>query len=149
MRKSILMVCLGNICRSPLAEGILKNKLPKKNFRVDSAGTSGYHIGKAPDIRSVEIAAKNGIDISNQKARKFTTDDFDRFDKIFAMDRRNLNHIKQMANTLEDSKKVSLLLGNDQVPDPYYGNKDSFIKIYHIIDRACEELSDKLQKMYI
>lgn len=143
------MVCLGNICRSPLAEGILKNKLPKKNFRVDSAGTSGYHIGKAPDIRSVEIAAKNGIDISNQKARKFTTDDFDRFDKIFAMDRRNLNHIKQMANTLEDSKKVSLLLGNDQVPDPYYGNKDSFIKIYDIIDRACEELSDKLQKMYI
>jgi len=143
------MVCLGNICRSPLAEGILKNKLPKKNFRVDSAGTSGYHIGKAPDIRSVEIAAKNGIDISNQKARKFTTDDFDRFDKIFAMDRRNLNHIKQMANTMEDSKKVSLLLGNDQVPDPYYGNKDSFIKIYHIIDRACEELSDKLQKMYI
>lgn len=143
------MVCLGNICRSPLAEGILKNKLPKKNFRVDSAGTSGYHIGKAPDIRSVEIAAKNGIDISNQKARKFTADDFDRFDKIFAMDRRNLNHIKQMANTLEDSKKVSLLLGNDQVPDPYYGNKDSFIKIYDIIDRACEELSDKLQKMYI
>ena len=143
------MVCLGNICRSPLAEGILKNKLPKKNFRVDSAGTSGYHIGKAPDIRSVEIAAKNGIDISNQKARKFTADDFDRFDKIFAMDRRNLNHIKQMANTMEDSKKVSLLLGNDQVPDPYYGNKDSFIKIYHIIDRACEELSDKLQKMYI
>ena len=143
------MVCLGNICRSPLAEGILKNKLPKKNFRVDSAGTSGYHIGKAPDIRSVEIAAKNGIDISNQKARKFTTDDFDRFDKIFAMDRRNLNHIKQMANTLEDSKKVSLLLGNDQVPDPYYGNKDSFIKIYHIIDRACEELSNKLQKMHI
>ena len=143
------MVCLGNICRSPLAEGILKNKLPKKNFKVDSAGTSGYHIGKAPDIRSVEIAAKNGIDISNQKARKFTADDFDRFDKIFAMDRRNLNHIKQMANTLEVSKKVSLLLGNDQVPDPYYGNKDSFIKIYDIIDRACEELSDKLQKMYI
>ena len=143
------MVCLGNICRSPLAEGILKNKLPKKNFRIDSAGTSGYHIDKAPDIRSVEIAAKNGIDISNQKARKFTADDFDRFDKIFAMDRRNLNHIKQMANTLEDSKKVSLLLGNDQVPDPYYGNRDSFIKIYDIIDRACEELSNKLQKMHI
>ncbi|MEC8636164.1 MAG: low molecular weight protein-tyrosine-phosphatase [Bacteroidota bacterium] len=149
MRKSILMVCLGNICRSPLAEGILKNKLPKKNFRIDSAGTAGYHIDKAPDIRSVEIAAKNGIDISNQKARKFTADDFDRFDKIFAMDRRNLNHIKQMARTLDDSKKVSLLLGNDEVPDPYYGNKDSFIKIYGIIDRACEELSDKLQKMYI
>ena len=143
------MVCLGNICRSPLAEGILKNKLPKKNFRIDSAGTAGYHIDKAPDIRSVEIAAKNGIDISNQKARKFTADDFDRFDKIFAMDRRNLNHIKQMANTLEDSKKVSLLLGNDQVPDPYYGNRDSFIKIYDIIDRACEELSNKLQKMHI
>ena len=72
------MVCLGNICRSPLAEGILKNKLPKNNFRVDSAGTAGYHIGRAPDIRSIEIAAQNGIDISNQKARKFTPDDFDR-----------------------------------------------------------------------
>ncbi len=87
------MVCLGNICRSPLAEGILKNKLPKNNFRVDSAGTSGYHIGRAPDIRSIEIAAQNGIDISNQKARKFTPDDFDQFDKIFAMDCSNLNHI--------------------------------------------------------
>ena len=141
------MVCLGNICRSPLAEGILKNKLPKNNFRVDSAGTAGYNIGGAPDSRSIEIAAQNGIDISNQKARKFTPDDFDRFDKIFAMDRTNLNHIKQIAKTSNDLTKVDLLLINEDVPDPYYGNINSFKKIYHLIDRACEELSDKLQKM--
>ena len=141
------MVCLGNICRSPLAEGISKNKLPKNNFRVDSARTAGYHIGRAPDIRSIEIATQNGIDISNQKARKFTLDDFDRFDKIFAMDCSNLNHIKQMAKTSNDLNKVGLLLVNEDVPDPYYGNINSFKKIYHLIDRACEELSDKLQKI--
>lgn len=141
------MVCLGNICRSPLAEGILKNKLPKDNFRVDSAGTAGYHIGRAPDIRSVEIAAQNGINISNQKARKFIPDDFDRFDKIFAMDRSNLNHIRKIAKTPDDLNKVSLLLENAEVPDPYYGNEEGFKKVYDLIDQACEELSDKLQKM--
>ena len=141
------MVCLGNICRSPLAEGILKNKLPKNNFRVDSVGTVGYHIGQAPDSRSIEIAAQNGIDISNQKARKFTPDDFDRFDKIFAMDRTNLNHIKQMAKTSNDLTKVDLLLINEDVSYPYYRNINSFKKICHLIDRACEELSYELQKM--
>ena len=141
------MVCIGNICRSPLAEDILKNKLPKKKFRVDSAGTAGYHIGRGPDNRSIEIAAQNGIDISNQKAGKFTPDNFDRFDKIFAMDRTNLNHIKQMAKTSNDLTEVDLLLINEDVPDPYYGNINSFKKIYHLIDQACEELSDKLQKM--
>ena len=141
------MVCLGNICRSPLAEGILKSKLPTNNFRVDSAGTAGYHIGRAPDIRSVEIAAQNGIDISNQKARKFIPDDFDRFDKIFAMDRSNLNHIRKIAKTPDDLNKVSLLLENAEVPDPYYGNEEGFKKVYDLIDQACEELSDKLQKM--
>ena len=80
------MVCLGNICRSPLAEGILKSKLPQDRFSVESAGTAGYHIGRAPDSRSIEVAAQNGIDISSQKARKFSPDDFDRFDKIFVMD---------------------------------------------------------------
>ena len=141
------MVCLGNICRSPLAEGILKSKLPTNNFRVDSAGTAGYHIGRAPEIRSVEIAAQNGIDISNQKARKFIPDDFDRFDKIFAMDRSNLNHIRKIAKTPDDLNKVSLLMENAEVPDPYYGNEEGFKKVYDLIDQACEKLSDKLQKM--
>ena len=91
------MVCLGNICRSPLAEGILKSKLPHDHFKVDSAGTAAYHIGNPPDKRSIAVAAQNGIDISHQKARKFSQDDFDHFDKIFVMDHSNLDNIMQMA----------------------------------------------------
>ena len=140
------MVCLGNICRSPLAEGILKSKLPQDRFSVESAGTAGYHIGRAPDSRSIEVAAENGIDISSQKARKFSPDDFDRFDKIFDMDRSNLHNVKQMALTPEDQNKVTLLLENDEVPDPYYGNEDGFKKVFDLIDQACEQWSDTLQK---
>jgi protein-tyrosine phosphatase len=140
------MVCLGNICRSPLAEGILKSKLPLDRFSVESAGTAGYHIGRAPDSRSIEVAAENGIDISSQKARKFSPDDFDRFDKIFVMDRSNLRNVKQMALTPEDQNKVTLLLENVEVPDPYYGNENGFKKVFDLIDQACEQLSDTLQK---
>jgi protein-tyrosine phosphatase len=140
------MVCLGNICRSPLAEGILKNKLPQDRFRVDSAGTAGYHIGHSPDLRSIEVAAHNGIDIRHQKARKFTPDDFDRFDKIFVMDRSNLANIRKMALTSDHQKKVALLLENDEVPDPYYGNEDGFKKVFELIDQACDKLSNELQK---
>lgn len=141
------MVCLGNICRSPLAEGVLNNKLPKDNFIVDSAGTSGDHIGRSPDKRSVQIAAQNGIDISNQKARKFSPGDFDKFDKIFAMDRSNLDHIRKMAQTPHDLNKVSLLLKNKEVPDPYHGNQDAFKRVFNLIDQACEDLCDQLLKM--
>jgi protein-tyrosine phosphatase len=130
------MVCLGNICRSPLAEGILKSKLPQDRFSVESAGTAGYHIGRAPDSRSIEVAAENGIDISSQKARKFSPDDFDRFDKIFVMDRSNLRNVKQMALTPEDQNKVTLLLENVEVPDPYYGNENGFKKVFDLIDQA-------------
>ena len=140
------MVCLGNICRSPLAEGILKSKLPQDRFSVEAAGTAGYHIGRTPDSRSIEVAAQNGIDISSQKARKFSPDDFDRFDKIFVMDRSNLRNVKQMALTPEDQNKVTLLLENDEVPDPYYGNEDGFQKVFDLIDQACEQWSDTLQK---
>ena len=141
------MVCLGNICRSPLAEGILQSKLPNDRFGVDSAGTAGYHIGRAPDRRSIEVAAQNGIDISHQKARKFSQDDFDRFDKIFVMDHSNLMTVKQMALTPDDLNKVTLLLGEDQVPDPYYGNEDGFKAVFELIDQACVQLSEELQKM--
>jgi protein-tyrosine phosphatase len=141
------MVCLGNICRSPLAEGILKSKLPEDRFRVDSAGTAGYHIGHAPDPRSIEIAAKNGIDISNQKARKFIADDFHKFDKIFVMDRSNLSNVNQLAVSEQDKSKIALLMENDEVPDPYYGNQDGFKKVFDLIDQACEQHADQLKRM--
>ena len=104
------MVCLGNICRSPLAEGILKNKLSSTHFRIDSAGTESFHIGKPPDYRSIKIAANHGIDISLQKARPFQIEDFSLFDKIYVMDRSNLKIIKQLAETSEQRDKVSLIL---------------------------------------
>ena len=141
------MFCLGSICRSPLAEGILKSKLPNDRFRVDSAGTAGYHIGNSPDKRSIAVAAQNGIDISDQKARKFLRDDFDCFDKIFVMDHGNLDKIRQMALTPDNLNKVALLLGEDEVPEPYYGNENYFMKVFVLIDRACNKLSEELQKI--
>ena len=141
------MVCLGNICRSPLAEGILKSKLPNDRFRVDSAGTAGYHIGNSPDKRSIAVAAQNGIDISDQKARKFLRYDFDCFDKIFIMYHGNLDKIRQMALTPDNLNKVALLLGEDEVPDPYYGSENCFMKVFVLIDRACNKLSEELQKI--
>ena len=140
------MVCLGNICRSPLAEGILKSKLPQDRFSVESAGTAGYHIGRAPDSRSIEVAAENGIDISSQKARKFSPDDFDRFDKIFVMDRSNLHNVKQMALTPEDQNKVTLLLENIEVPDPYYGGASGFEKVLDLLADGCSSLLDELEQ---
>jgi protein-tyrosine phosphatase len=114
---------------------------------VDSAGTAAYHIGNPPDKRSIAVAAQNGIDISHQKARKFSQDDFDHFDKIFVMDHSNLDNIMQMALTPDDLNKVALLLGEDEVPDPYYGNENGFKKVFDLIDRACDQLSEELQKM--
>jgi protein-tyrosine phosphatase len=140
------MVCLGNICRSPLAEGILKNKLPKDQFVVESAGTAGYHIGRPPDPRSIEIANQNGIDISRQSARQFTADDFQKFDKIFVMDSANLKAVKQIAPSSQDIDKVSLLIENKDVPDPYYGNEDGFKKVFELIDQACEIHSTQLKR---
>tara|TARA_A100001011_G_scaffold382422_1_gene452163 strand:+ start:1054 stop:1485 length:432 start_codon:yes stop_codon:yes gene_type:complete len=138
------MVCLGNICRSPIAEGILKSKLPEKTFEVDSAGTEGFHIGRSPDPRSIEIAAQNGINISKQTARKFIREDFKRFDRVYVMDRSNLKNIKQIAITEEEVNKVALLLENKEVPDPYYGNDNEFKKMFDLIDNACERISKKL-----
>ncbi len=149
MTTKVLMVCLGNICRSPLAEGILKNKVASKNIIVGSAGTASYHIGKSPDSRSVAVAKKYGIDISKQVCRQFSLNDFDTFDIIYAMDKNNYDKIIEASQCVEHANKVRLLLpeidGREQeVPDPYYGNEDDFEKVFQIIDHACEQLIKRL-----
>lgn len=144
------MVCLGNICRSPLAEGILKSKLPKENFIVDSAGTSNYHIGDAPDIRSIEVAKKYGVDITSQKGRQFTVKDFDEFDYIYVMDESNYKNVIHLARNTSDKNKVSLILNeiynnqNHSVPDPYYGGKQGFENVYKMLDEACNIIASKV-----
>ena len=141
----ILMVCLGNICRSPLAEGILTSMVDSTQVYVDSAGTGGYHLGDAPDPRSIAIAKKNGIDISNQVCRKFTAEDFNRFDTIYVMDSSNYTNVVKLANSEADRAKVKLLLSeiegkNLEVPDPYYGGDDGFKNVYNLIHQACSKL---------
>ena len=135
------MVCLGNICRSPLAEGILKSKL-NTNFEVDSAGTAAYHEGDPPDQRSIEVAQQFGIDISQQRARQFKKDDFNSFDRIFVMDQNNYNDVVELA-TPAQRRKVHLLRENNEVPDPYYGDASAFEAVFHLIDTACETLVKK------
>jgi len=139
------MVCLGNICRSPLAEGILRTKLTT-DFFVDSAGTGGWHAGQSPDERSIATARNYGIDISNQKARKFTVSDFDTFDHIFVMDQSNFKDVLNLAPDDVAKSKVALILGpSKEVPDPYYGGQDGFEKVYHLLDQACEEIAIKIK----
>lgn len=150
MPVKIVMVCLGNICRSPLAEGILASKLPKDNFIVDSAGTGNYHIGRAPDKRSIFTAKKNGLDISNQKARQFSSLDFDNFDYIFVMDISNYENVINLAQNESHKAKVELLLNyifpgeNVEVPDPYYGLQNGFDLIYDMLEESCTILAEKL-----
>lgn len=147
----VLMVCLGNICRSPLAEGILKSKLPEDSFFVDSAGTSNYHIGEKTDKRSIAIARDYGIDINNQRGRQFTTIDFDRFDYIYAMDNSNYKNIIRLARNNQDKNKVKLILNesvpgeNLDVPDPYYGGDAGFNNVYIMLDEACNIIANKLK----
>lgn len=148
----ILMVCLGNICRSPLAEGILSSKIISNDIFIDSAGTGAYHIGNQPDERSVEVAKKYGIDISKQRARKFQVADFDIFDIIYVMDENNFHDILSLARDNYDKQKVKLILNeihpdkNNSVPDPYYGGADGFEKVFKMLDEACEIISKNIQK---
>ena len=143
------MVCLGNICRSPLAEGILQSK--SKDFKVDSAGTASYHIGKQPDVRSIDIAKKNEIDLTSQRARQFNTRDFENFDKIYAMDNDNYSKIISLARNQKDIDKVDLILNEiypnefQSVPDPYYGGDEGFKKIYSLLEEACEIIAKKYE----
>jgi len=137
------MVCLGNICRSPMAEGILKQQAEKAKLTIyiDSAGTSDYHIGQHPDERATEEMTFSGIDISEQRARQFNSSDFDNFDHILVMDSSNKNNVLRVARNAADEKKVHLILdfGNavkgKSVPDPYYD--DGFGRVYELLDYAC------------
>ncbi|MCF6280545.1 MAG: low molecular weight phosphotyrosine protein phosphatase [Flavobacteriaceae bacterium] len=145
----ILMVCLGNICRSPLAEGILKSKTFLKKVEVDSAGTGDYHIGGLPDKRSISIAKEYNIDITDQRARQFSVVDFDNFDIIYAMDTSNYKNILRIARNTDDKKKVRLILNevfpdeNLDVPDPYAGGKHGFATVYIMLEQACEIIANK------
>ena len=147
----ILMVCLGNICRSPLAEGVLRDKINKAglDWEVDSAGTSHYQSGCAPHIFSQKIAKVKGIDICDQQCRQFVKTDMDTFDKIYVMDEENYIDVKRIAGDKWNKNKVDLLLNeaypaqNKSVPDPYYGLETDYHHVYDMIDIACEKIIAK------
>jgi protein-tyrosine phosphatase len=142
----ILMVCLGNICRSPLAEGIMKYKARQAGLAwvVDSAGTGFWHVGELPDSRSIATARQFGIDITDQRARQFQAADLERFDKIFVMDTHNLRDVLRHARNDEHRAKIELILNqihpnqDRSVPDPYYDD-DGFEEVFRMLDAACEE----------
>lgn len=149
MKTKILMVCLGNICRSPLAEGILQSKVNPEMVFVDSAGTGGYHVGNPPDPRSIAVARKYGLNIENQRCRKLQRSDFDKFDVIYAMDGSNYRNILALARNQEHRNKVKMLLQETdlpekEVPDPYYDENDGFEHVYSLIDSACDAIAAKL-----
>ncbi len=153
MKTKILMVCLGNICRSPLAEGILKYKLNPNDFIVNSCGTSNYHIGSKPDQRSIDIGNKHGIDISNQRAAQFSREDFKTYDFIYVMDSSNYQDIIKLTNNTQEKNKVSLILDelypneNLDVPDPYYGGEQGFEDVFQMLNKACDTIVIKLNKL--
>ena len=150
MPVKILMVCLGNICRSPLAEGILQSKLPEDKFLVDSAGTGNWHVGQQPDKRSITTAKSRGLDISCQKARQFKPSDFNEFDHIFVMDSSNLRDVLKQAPNENAKGKVNLMMDLAypgeaiDVPDPYFGGPEGFDNVYDMLDEACEIVARKL-----
>lgn len=142
------MVCLGNICRSPLAEGILESKVDPESVFVDSAGTGSYHIGNPPDPRSIAVARKYGLHIEKQRCRQFKRDDFKNFDVIYTMDNSNFNHVIDLARGPEEVAKVKRLLDEinlpiKEVPDPYWDD-NGFDKVFRLIDSACEAIAKKL-----
>lgn len=153
MKTKILMVCLGNICRSPLAEGVLQSKLPQADFLIDSAGTGGWHAGETPDKRSVKVGQKYGVDISQQRARQFTKQDFNTFDVIYVMDANNYNDVLALAPNQEAKDKVRLIMNelsgfeNTAVPDPYWGTAADFEHVYQLLDKVCSEIAKKLLQL--
>ena len=150
---NILFVCLGNICRSPLAKAIMADKIRKKNLQaeVDSAGFEPFHRGDPADRRSVEVAAKHGIDLNHHTARLFTVRDFDRFDRIYVMDSINHTDVMSLARNGEDEDKVDYILnlvepGKDRhVPDPWYGGREGFENVYQMLDKACDRLAGEIE----
>jgi protein-tyrosine phosphatase len=150
MTTKVVMVCLGNICRSPLAEGILQSKVNDTVF-VDSAGTANYHIGELPDKRSIDVANKYGIDITNQRCKHFTSKHFEEFDSIYVMDKSNYENVIKLASSEKDKQKVKLILNESspnhdlEVPDPYYGGEDGFENVYQMLDEACNVIAKNLK----
>lgn len=144
------MVCLGNICRSPLAQGIMEAKVAEQglDWKIDSAGTSGWHVGESPDSRSVHVAQQHGIDITSQRGRQFSPYDLGEYDMIYAMDASNYNDILKLANAEEEKDKVKLILNevypgeNRAVPDPYWDD-NGFEKVYQMLDKACAAIIDR------
>ncbi|MBX2930794.1 MAG: low molecular weight phosphotyrosine protein phosphatase [Chitinophagaceae bacterium] len=150
------MVCLGNICRSPLAEGILQSKINALHidWQVDSAGTAGYHIGCEPHRLSQKVAKQHGIDISHQQCRQFVKEDWQLFDKIYVMDKSNYDDVKNMSENFWNEKKVTLLLNelypnqNKDVPDPWYGGEEGYHKVFDMIDKACDVIIKKYSTIH-
>lgn len=150
----ILMVCLGNICRSPLAEGILQHKANARGlgWDVHSAGTGNWHVGEPPHELSQKVARINGIDISQQRARQFRKEDFGEYDFIYVMDSSNYSDVKRMAGAAFEETKIDLLLNelyagqNRGVPDPWYGEEDGYHQVFELIDKACETIIEKFKK---
>lgn len=150
MQLKVLMVCLGNICRSPLAEGILKNKVDPEKISVESAGTGSWHIGSRPDSRSIAVAKKHGLDIGSQRCRQFSVSDFDEFDIIYVMDNSNYKNVVAKSRNSVDASKVKLLLSEIEtdeleVPDPYYDSENGFENVYQMIDKACNVIAENLE----
>jgi len=147
----ILMVCLGNICRSPLAEGILRHKAERAGLSwvIDSAGTNGYHVGEQPHHLSQKVARMNGIDISHQRARRFTGDDFAKFDLIYAMAGDVIDSMKRIAGNRYNPSRVKLLLEEQEpgcgldVPDPWYGEEPGYHEVYRLLDEACDAIIER------
>jgi protein-tyrosine phosphatase len=148
----ILMVCLGNICRSPLADGLMRKKIADNglDLEVDSAGTSTYHIGNEPDERTQENALKHGIDLSSLRARQFIKEDFNSFDLIYVMDRTNYFNVLELASSDEERDKVKLILDElpneplNEVPDPYYSGELGFEKVYQLLDSATDAIVEHI-----
>ena len=145
------MVCLGNICRSPIAEGLLRDKVKQHglDWQIDSAGTNSYHTGEAPHRHSQKVCLMNGVDISAQRARRFSAADFVRYDIIYAMADDVYDEIRRMGGRNADMSKVEYFLnelepgGNGSVPDPWYGNEDGYLPVYELIDRTCDAIIEK------
>lgn len=148
------MVCLGNICRSPLAEGVMRQKAEERNVEIelDSCGTSSYHIGDPPDPRSIENARKNGVDITDLRARQFQKEDFDRFHRIYVMDQSNYKDVIYLADRDDHKEKVKLILNelepnsNRPVPDPYFGGEDGFQEVFELLNAACDKILDDIER---
>ncbi|WP_437919181.1 low molecular weight protein-tyrosine-phosphatase [Sphingobacterium sp. LRF_L2] len=143
----ILMVCLGNICRSPLAHGVLEHLVKQEglDWEIDSAGTGDWHIGQGPDNRSVAVARKYGVDISSQRAQLFDRKFFDLYDHIFVMDENNYRDVVCMTDDLEKREKVKMFLSEGAVPDPYL-DPALFEPVYHMIEQRCQELFGELRE---